>query len=124
MPIIGGMVDPNKVMEAVPRYEHWQSNRPYAATYTYTGPTTGSNGVATAPFTVTIPAGTNISEPVTITPDSGGGGGTFTPTTVRLTDADRQASFTYTLSGTGAKTIGVTNNRGLTNPASIVCTIS
>ncbi len=122
MPIIGGMVDPNKVMEAVPRYEHWQSNRPFASTYNFSGPSTGSNGVATAPFTVRIPDGVNISTPVTITPSTAGG--TFTPTTVRLTDADRAATFTYTLSGTGAKTIAVTNNQGLSDPASIVCTIS
>jgi hypothetical protein len=122
MPIIGGMVNPNAVMEKVPSYDAWQSNRDNATQYTMTGPSTGSNGVATAPFVISLPAGVALPVPVIITPSTSGG--TFTPTTVRLTDVDRQASFTYTLSGTGAKTIAVANDRGLANPASIVCTIS
>jgi hypothetical protein len=124
MPIIGGMVDPNRVMEKVPAYGTWQSNRPVSSTYTFTGPTTGTNNVATAPYAVTIPAGTRVVDPIVFTPDSGGGGGTFTPSTVRLTDVDRVGTFTYTLVGTGSKTISVTNDRGLTNPASIVTVIS
>ena len=116
------MVNPNSVMEKVPSYDAWQSNRANASQYNMSGPTTGSNGVATAPFIISLPAGVALPLPVTITPSTAGG--TFTPTTVRLTDSDRQASFTYTLSGTGAKTISVTNDRGLTDPASIVCTIS
>lgn len=116
------MVDPNRVMEKVAPYGDWRQHRPAASQYGMTGPTTGSNGVATAPFVISIPPGTVIPLPVTITPSTAGG--TFTPTTVRLTDVDRSASFTYTLSGTGAKTISVTNDRGLTDPASIVCTIS
>ena len=122
MPIIGGMVDPSHGMEAVPSYDAWQSNRPNAATYNFTGPTTGSNGVATAPFVVALPTGARVPVPVTITPSTSGG--TFAPTTARLTDVDRSATFTYTLVGTGAKTIAVANDAGLTNPSSIICTIS
>jgi len=120
----GGMVDPNKVMEKVANYDQWNPHRPNVTGYTYTGPTTGSNGSATAPFFVTIPAGIKIPLPVTFTPSSGGGGGSFTPTSIRLTDVDRQASFTYTLVGTGSKTISVTNDGGLTDQPGIVCVIS
>lgn len=123
MPIIGGMVDPNKGMEAVPPYLAWATNKSVASSYNFAGPSTGSNGVATAAFVVNIPAGTQIPNPVTVTP-ADASSGTFTPTTVRLTDVDRTGTFTYTFVGTGAKTISVTNNQGLTNPASIVCTIS
>lgn len=122
MPIIGGMVNPNAVMEKVPSYDAWQPNRPNATQYNFSGPSTGSNGVATAPFIVSLPNGQALPNPVVITPSTSGG--TFTPTSVRLTDSDRQATFTYTLVGTGAKTISVTNDRGLVDPASIVCTIS
>ena len=122
MPIIGGMVDPNRVMEKVPRYDSWQSNRHDASNYTLSGPTTGSNGVATAPFSVTVPAGLRLTKPMVVTPAASGG--TFTPSTVRLTDNDRTATFTYTLVGTGSKTISVTNDAGLTDPTSIVCVIS
>lgn len=116
------MVNPLSGMEPVPPYTAWNSNRAPASTYNFTGPTTGSNGVATAPFVVSLPVGVQLPNPVTITPSTSGG--TFTPTTVRLTDVDRTATFTYTLVGTGAKVIAVANDQGLTNPSSITCTIS
>ena len=123
MPFIFGMVDPTKGMQKVVPYDQMVAQRPNVSNYTFTGPSTGSNGVATAPFQVQLPVGVSLPQPVTITP-ADASSGTFTPTTVRLTDVDRAATFTYTFVGTGAKTISVTNDRGLTNPASIVCTIS
>ena len=61
---------------------------------------------------------------VTVTPSDGGGGGTFTPTTVGLTTAAPSATFTYTAGSAGVKTIGVTNDGGLTNPGSLSYTAS
>ena len=119
-----GMADPNKGMEPVVPYVSQVANRFPATNLLLSGPTTGSNGVATAPFTVSLPVGVSLLSDLTVTPSDAAGGGTFTPTTVRLSDYDRSKTFTYTLAGTGSKTISIANNQGLTNPSSIVCVIS
>ena len=87
---------------------------------TLSGPSSGIFNIASTNFTVGAngPIGANI----VVTPSSGSGGGTFTPTTVTLTTGAPTATFTYTPTTTGAKTISVTNNQGLTNPASIAYT--
>jgi hypothetical protein len=89
--------------------------------YTLTGPTTGEVSVASTNFTVALGAGVTVSGTVTITPhDAGAGaGGTFTPTTVGLTNAAPSATFTYTPASTGTKTISTTNSSTLTDPASL-----
>jgi hypothetical protein len=61
---------------------------------------------------------------VTVTPSAGGGGGTFTPTTVALTTVSPSQSFTYTPVSVGAKTISVTDDAGLTDPAPITYTVT
>jgi hypothetical protein len=63
-----------------------------------------------------------ISGIATVTPNDSSGGGTFTPTSVAISTASPSATFTYTPASSGAKTIGVTNNIGLTNPASLTYT--
>lgn len=94
-----------------------------ASAITMTGPTGGVVSVASTNFTVGVsPVGGTITGTVVVTPSDGGAGGTFTPTTVSLTEAAPTATFTYTPASTGAKTISATNNGGLTNPANIVYT--
>lgn len=89
-----------------------------------TGPTTGAVSVASTNFTVGVtPVGGTITGTVVVTPSDSGGGGTFSPTSVSLTTASPSATFTYTPSATaGARSITVTNNGSLTNPAAITYT--
>lgn len=89
-----------------------------ATTYLLSGPGSGAAGAASTPFTVNLPSGGTVPAPVTITPHDGGGG-TFTPATVSLTTAAPSATFTYTASSAGTKTISVTNSGGLTDPGSL-----
>lgn len=93
-----------------------------ATAVTLTGPTSGTVGAASTNFT----AGANgaITGTVVVTPSDGGAGGTFTPTTVSISSGTPTATFTYTASSTGAKTISVTNDGGLTNPSNITYTAS
>ena len=96
----------------------------HATTYTLTGPSGGVAGTPSANFTVSIAQvpPTSVPAPVTVTPSDGGGGGTFTPATVSITTGAPSATFTYTPASSGAKTISVTNNGGLTNPANLTYT--
>ena len=83
-----------------------------------TGPATSVVSAASTNFT----ASTNgvITDPIVVTPSDGGAGGTFTPTSVTLVaGTNTSATFTYTASATGAKTISVTNNGGLSNPSAL-----
>jgi hypothetical protein len=91
-----------------------------ATATTLTGPTSGSNGVASTNFT----SGANgtITGTVTVTPNDGGQGGTFAPTSVAISSGTPTASFTYTPASTGVKTISTTNNGGLTPASSIAYT--
>ena len=93
-----------------------------ATAVTLAGPSGGVNLAASTNFTV----GTNgvITGSLVVTPSSGGGGGTFTPTSVTLTSGSPTGAFTYTPSSTGAKSITVTNGGGLTNPAAITYTVT
>jgi hypothetical protein len=95
-----------------------------ATSYTLSGPSTATVGVASAPFTVALPVGGALSGTMIVTPSDGGAGGTFTPATVTLSTAVPSITFTYTGASNGAKTISVTNNRGLTNPGNLTCTLS
>lgn len=81
------------------------------------GPSAGTTTVASEPFTVSI-AGP-IAGTAVVTPSDGGGGGTFTPTTVSLSSGTRTATFTYTAGSVGTKTISATNNGGHTNPSNL-----
>lgn len=88
-----------------------------ATAVTLTGPTSGTNGVASSNFTVGADGA--ITGDVVVTPSDGGDGGTFTPTTVTINSGSPTGTFTYTPASTGAKTISVTNDGGLANPSSI-----
>ena len=93
-----------------------------ATTYIFSGPSSGTVAAASTPFSVHLLSGQTVPAPVTVTPHDGGAGGTFTPVTVNLTTAAPSATFTYTPASAGAKTISVTNNRGLTDPANLTYT--
>jgi hypothetical protein len=90
-----------------------------ATSYTLSGPSSGGTGLASTNFTVAIPGGTTLGSPVTITPSSGGGGGTFTPSSVILSTGSPSATFIYTPASIGTKTISTTNSGALTDPGSL-----
>ena len=92
-----------------------------ATTYALSGPLSGRIGAAAA-FTAELLPDTTVTDPVTITPHDGGGGGTFTPTSVELTTTEPLATFSYTPGLYGDKTISVTNDGGLSDPADLTFT--
>jgi hypothetical protein len=95
-----------------------------ATTYLLSGPTGGNVGVASTPFTVKLPPNTYLASPVTITPTDVPGAapsGVFTPASVTLQPAN-SATFTYTPGSGGAKSISVSNNGGLADPAALTYT--
>lgn len=108
----------NRGMDNPPQIEF----TPTTDTYTLSGPASGSVGTPSTDFTVALPAGAAVFGSVTITPDDGGAGGTFTPVTVDLSTGAPSATFTYTAVSSGDKTISVTNDGGLTNPGSLTYT--
>lgn len=89
--------------------------------YFMDGPTTGTVGFASNPFTVSLGPG-SLADPVTVTPHVSGGGVGLSPLSVVLTNTARTASFTYEAASTGPRTISVTNDGGLDNPPPIVFT--
>lgn len=90
--------------------------------YYMTGPSSGGRSVASTDFTVHLPDDTSLTGTVIITPSDGGAGGSFTPSTVSLTAAAPSATFKYTPSTYGVRSITTTNNRGLINPIQIAYT--
>lgn len=93
---------------------------PAATAITLTGPTTAFEDAPSSSFTVGAD-GTLASEVVVI-PSDGGAGGDFDPPLVAINSTHPTATFTYTPSTAGARTISVTNTGGLANPTSITCT--
>jgi lysophospholipase L1-like esterase len=91
-----------------------------ATAVTLTGPTSGTVGVASSAFTVG--ANGTITGTVVLTPSDGGAGGTFAPTSVSISSGTPTATFTYTASSAGGKTISVANDGALSNPSSITYT--
>ena len=91
-----------------------------ATYYNLTAPNSPISGVGipSGSFTVGLPNGRFVSSPVTVTPNDGGAGGTFTPASVVLSDASPTATFTYTAAKAGTITIATTDNGGLNNPPS------
>lgn len=92
---------------------------------TLTGPSGGVVGAASTNFTVGVtPVGGEITGTLTVTPNDGGAGGSFSPTTLALTTGSPTGTFVYTPATTGAKTIGITDNGGLADAASLTYTVS
>ncbi|MGZ8339139.1 MAG: fibronectin type III domain-containing protein [Telluria sp.] len=92
-----------------------------ATAVTLSGPSTCTIGVASSNYTVNT-NGTRAGS-VVVTP-AATGGGTFSPTSVTLAAGTAAGTFTYTAASAGAKSISVTNNGGLTNPAAVTTTAS
>ena len=90
-----------------------------ATAITLTGPSSGTVGSPSTNFTVG--ANGTITGTITVTPNDGGDGGTFSPTSVAISAASPTAIFTYTAANAGSPTatVNVTNDGGLTNPAGI-----
>jgi hypothetical protein len=87
---------------------------------TLTGPTSGNVGEASTDFTAGVtPVGGTITGTLTVTPNDNSGGGSFSPTSVELTTASPTDTFTYTPASAGNKTIGITDDGGLTDPSTI-----
>lgn len=87
-----------------------------ATSYTFTGPSGGEAGAASTDFTVTP----NDTSTAVVTPATDGPG-VFTPTTVTFDGTAAAKTFTYTPtnSSTSPHTLSVTDNGGLTDPASL-----
>jgi hypothetical protein len=90
---------------------------PTTTTLSLSGPSSGLLNVASAAFTVAVSG--PVAADIVVTLNSGGGGGSFGPATVTLTAGAPSATFTYTPTTSGNKTISITNNQGLANPASL-----
>lgn len=90
----------------------WQQSTvvPSATTIVITGPTTGTTGTQTGNFTVSTDY--SIAGTIVVTPTSTFGG-SFSPATVSLTSGTPTATFKYTPSYMGVKTISTTNDQGL-----------
>lgn len=92
-----------------------------ATAVTLTGPTGGVVNAASTAFTVGTNGTRSGSVTVTPTPVTGV---TFSPTSVTLAAGTGTATFTATPTTTGAKSIAVTNDGGLSNPAAITYTVT
>ncbi|WP_407308407.1 hypothetical protein [Acinetobacter sp.] len=66
-----------------------------------------------------VDADGEIVNPIIITPSDNNGGGLFNPTTVTISEAAPVASFTYTPSTLGDKSITLSNNGGINNPSAV-----
>lgn len=91
-----------------------------ATAVTMSGPSSGTINVASTNFT--IGANGSITGTVIVTPSDGGAGGSFSPTTASISNGTPTATFTYTPTTLGARTISVTNNGSLSNPSNITYT--
>lgn len=86
---------------------------PTVTTYaTLTGPASGTVGVASSNFNVTLSA-TNAAA-TTITLSDGGGGGSFAPSSLSIAAGATTGTFTYTPNSAGAKSVSITANNGYT----------
>ena len=88
-------------------------------TLTFTSfPTEGIVGVASTSFTVASIGG-NVSTAIVVTPNDTGDTGVFSPTSVTLNTGNQSATFTYTPTTVGVKSIQVSNDHSLANPSQI-----
>lgn len=90
-----------------------------ATGYSLIGPAGGLVGVASSNFTVAlVPAG-GVSSIITITPHDSLSAGTFNPPAVSLSTTTQAATFTFTPTAPGTRTITVTSIGTLPNPPGI-----
>lgn len=95
-----------------------------AVTVTPPTPASGSVGVASGAFTVGLNGTLGAGVTRVVTPSAGAGGGSFSPASVSLTDAQPTGTFVYTPASEGAKSITVTNDGALANPAAVTYTVT
>ena len=104
----------------------YNENAPVTTAYTFSGPTGGVVNTASTAFTISLtPAGSiPPTDLTTFTPSDNGGGGAFSPSSVQLGSTLQQTTVLYTPSTSGVKTLSVSNNGGLPDPASLSYTAS
>lgn len=90
--------------------------------YYLSGPASGMLNTASSLFNVRLPDGSTMSGTAIITPHSDLPG-IFTPATVSLTAISPAATFTYTPTTYGLRSISTTNNMGLDDPAQLGFTV-
>lgn len=98
----------------------YTSNATPATTFTFSGPSGGIVGVPSTNFSVTP----NGSYTGSVTPSAGGGGGSFTPSSLSWSNALDTKTFTYTPTTPGVKTIALANSGALTEPTPLSYTAS
>lgn len=114
-----GTTPAGKTADAIWNYSTRTLTSAVATALVFTGPTSGTTGIASTNYTVSLfPSNGTVASPVTVTPATTGSG-TFSPATVSLTTASPSATFTYTPSTTGTYSLSITNNGSLTNPGAI-----
>ncbi len=100
------------------------SEYPTATTYTLTAPSPAS-GQANMPsglFTVALPSGKSVANPITITPTCSTGHGSFIPTAAVLTTERPRALFRFVpdqVDANASVSLSFSNDGGLGNPASL-----
>lgn len=94
-----------------------------ATALTLAGPTSGIVSLVSSNYSVSLSPTGGTATSVVVTPSDSGGGGTFSPTSLTLSTASPSGAFTYTPASTGAKSISITNNASLTNPAALPYTV-
>ena len=108
-----GGIEPSDWSDAPPETE------PAATTYSLSPSTaTRATGAASLPFTLKILGA--LTGTCVVTPTSSGV--TMVPSTLSFTNTDRVKTFTANAAADGSHTIAVTNDAGLTNPASATLT--
>lgn len=90
-----------------------------ALTLTPATPASGPVGVASGVFTVGVNGTLGAGVTRVATPSAGAGGGSFSPASVSLTDAQPTGTFVYTPASEGSKSITLTNDGSLSNPAAV-----
>ena len=118
----------NREIPIVNGYENGSS-------FSVSGPSSGTSGVASTNFTVTLPGGATFTGDQSVTIRDGGNGGTFTPSvgsatttsavTVTPTNGATSFTFTYTPASSGTKTISfIDGQNAWVDPTSLTYTVS
>jgi hypothetical protein len=91
----------------------------HRSTYTLSAPDPNSSLTVVSSGNFTIEVSDTLSKDLVIVPHDDGHHGTFSPSTIALTNASPSATFTYTPKQWGTFRISTTNNSGLIDPPSV-----
>lgn len=108
---------PNATIQGVISQGFLGASGSVATSYTFTGPSSGIKGQALT-YTLT-PNGTTTAIVTPATTDTG----VFSPTTITLNNTS-PVTFTYTPTVIGTATLSVSNNGSLSDPSSIVLSVT